>query len=140
MIRASVPMYLLAQRCHQWVLSVRSMVKEVMKYLADIFISETTDPAVFHKECIRLVKNLYMFDCLDTQIMPCCSLEVRTPFLDMSFVNYVMNMDPIYKTCSSNIEKYILRNCVPDGMLPPHVLWRQKEQFSDGVGYEWLKN
>ena len=140
-IRASVPMYLLAQKMSSMgikcALSGEGSDEIFGGYL---YFRNTTDPAVFHKECVRLVKNLYMFDCLRSH-KSCLahSLEVRTPFLDMSFVNYVMNMDPIYKTCSSNIEKYILRNCVPDGMLPHNVLWRQKEQFSDGVGYEWIE-
>ena len=96
---------------------------------------------MFHKESVRLLKNLHMFDCLRSH-KSCLahSLEVRTPFLDMGFVNYVMNMDPMYKTCSNRIEKHILRSCIPEELLPYDIIWRQKEQFSDGVGYEWINS
>jgi len=139
-IRASVPMYLLAKKMSSMgikcALSGEGSDEIFGGYL---YFRNTTDPNVFHKECVRLLKNLYMFDCLRSH-KSCLahSLEVRTPFLDMSFVNYVMNMDPMYKTCSNNIEKHVLRNCIPEGLLPNEIIWRQKEQFSDGVGYEWI--
>lgn len=139
-IRASVPMFLLAKyiasKGIKCCLSGEGSDEIFGGYL---YFRNTNDPAVFHKECVRLLKNLHMFDCLRSH-KSCLahSLEVRTPFLDMSFVNYIMNMDPIYKTCTTNIEKYILRTCVPDNLLPNEIVWRQKEQFSDGVGYEWI--
>ena len=139
-IRASVPMYLLAKKMSSMgikcALSGEGSDEIFGGYL---YFKNTNDPAIFHKECVRLLKNLYMFDCLRSH-KSCMahSLEVRTPFLDMSFVNYVMNMDPMYKTCTNSIEKYILRKCIPEDLLPKDVIWRQKEQFSDGVGYEWI--
>ena len=73
-------------------------------------------------------------------------IETRVPFLDKDFVEYVMNIDPEEKMCDMNykpdgkhpkMEKYILRKCFED-YLPEDVLWRQKEQFSDGVGFTWV--
>lgn len=139
-IRASVPMYLLAKKMSslgiKCALSGEGSDEIFGGYL---YFKNTNDPQLFHKECVRLLKNLHMFDCLRSH-KSCLahSLEVRTPFLDISFVNYIMNMDPIYKTCCKNIEKNILRSCIPSDLLPHEIIWRQKEQFSDGVGYEWI--
>ena len=140
-IRASVPMFLLAKKMSSMgikcALSGEGSDEVFGGYL---YFKNAGDATLFHKECVRLLKNLHMFDCLRSH-KTCLahSLEVRTPFLDMSLVNYAMNMDPLYKICGGNtIEKYILRSCIPENLLPKEVIWRQKEQFSDGVGYEWI--
>lgn len=139
-IRASVPMFLLAKKMSSMgikcALSGEGSDELFGGYL---YFKNTMDSTMFHKECVRLLKNLHMFDCLRSH-KSCLahSMEVRTPFLDLPFVNYVMNMDPIYKTCTDNMEKHILRKCIPSDLLPYDIIWRQKEQFSDGVGYEWI--
>lgn len=96
-------------------------------------------------EMSRKVKGLYKFDCLRANKSTCAwGVEARVPFLDKQFMDYAMNeIDPADKMCGVNAkekgrcEKWILRKAF-EGYLPDEVLWRQKEQFSDGVGYSWI--
>ena len=140
-VRASVPMYLLAKYMHskgvRCALSGEGSDEIFGGYL---YFHNTNHPFHFHKECVRLLENLHMFDCLRAHKSGLASsVEVRVPFLDKGFVNYIMNMDPSFKMIQKGgIEKNILRSSVPDGLLPYDVVWRQKEQFSDGVGYCWI--
>jgi len=94
------------------------------------------------EELVRKVKGLYKFDCLlANKAMHAWGVEPRVPFLDRAFLDYAMNIDPADKMCGvhagGRIEKWILRKAF-EGYLPDEILWRQKEQFSDGVGYEWI--
>jgi asparagine synthase (glutamine-hydrolysing) len=96
----------------------------------------------FHFETASRVLNLWSSDCLRANKSSLAwGVELRVPFLDTHFVNYVMNIRPEDRMISYNtqcIEKFILRKAFEDNYLPDEVLWRQKEQFSDGVGYNWI--
>lgn len=86
--------------------------------------------------------NLHVSDCLRANKSTLSwGVELRVPFLDTDFVNYAMNVRPEDRMITEenkNIEKYILRAAFDENYLPKEVLWRQKEQFSDGVGYSWI--
>ena len=101
-----------------------------------LYLRNAPDEKMFQQECISLLKNIHMFDCLrsDRSISSRWSLESRTPFLDKEFVNYYMSIDPRLKMYSKDkIEKYLLRKAFEeDNYLPNEVLWRPKEAFSDG--------
>jgi asparagine synthase (glutamine-hydrolysing) len=88
--------------------------------------------------------NLHLSDCLRANKSTLAwGVELRVPFLDTNFVNYAMNIRPEERMITKknqSIEKYILRAAFADGYLPDEVLWRQKEQFSDGVGYSWINS
>ncbi|XP_063708256.1 uncharacterized protein LOC134836906 [Culicoides brevitarsis] len=97
----------------------------------------------FHHETVARVKNLHLSDCLRAN--KCCmgwGVEPRVPFLDTEFFEHAMTIKPEDRMpiagTKQSIEKYILRAAFADGYLPDSVLWRQKEQFSDGVGYNWI--
>ena len=95
-----------------------------------------------HDETLRKVKDLHKFDCLRANKSTMAwGLEARVPFLDKEFLEYSMSLDPASKMCGNRIEKWLIRNAFDDKdkpYLPESVLWRQKEQFSDGVGYSWI--
>jgi asparagine synthase (glutamine-hydrolysing) len=156
-IRASTPMYLLSRKIKamgvKMVLSGEGSDEILGGYL---YFHAAPDPASFHKECTRRVKNLHTADCLRANKSTMAwGLEARVPFLDKAFLEVAMNVDPKEKTFNKGdereydkdgrekMEKYILRKAfdiAPDGKpyLPRSILWRQKEQFSDGVGYSWI--
>ena len=103
----------------------------------------------FHKECLSRVKNLHNFDCLRANKSTMAyGVEARVPFLDKSFMETAIPIDPSLKlsnggTNKPKIEKYVLRKAFEkdengEPYLPDEILWRQKEQFSDGVGYSWI--
>ena len=101
----------------------------------------------FHEETIKRVKNLHLSDCLRANKSTMgWGLEARVPFLDKTFLDVAMGIDPAEKMITGErVEKYILRKAFdttdePDvaPYLPHEILWRQKEQFSDGVGYGWI--
>lgn len=101
----------------------------------------------FHKECVQRVRNLHLADCLRANKSTMAwGVEARVPFLDKAFLEVAMNIDPAAKMITeSRKEKYILRKAFDVSeesgekpYLPREVLWRQKEQFSDGVGYSWI--
>jgi asparagine synthase (glutamine-hydrolysing) len=156
-VRASTPMYLLSRKIKamgvKMVLSGEGSDEIFGGYL---YFHAAPDTSSFHQECVRRVKNLHTADCLRANKSTMAwGLEARVPFLDKAFLEVSMNVDPTDKVFSKGagqkvdedgcpkMEKYILRkafDCSPDGKpyLPKTILWRQKEQFSDGVGYSWI--
>ncbi|TFK42663.1 asparagine synthase-domain-containing protein [Crucibulum laeve] len=156
-VRASTPMYLLSRKIKamgvKMVLSGEGSDEIFGGYL---YFHAAQDSKSFHQECVRRVKNLHTSDCLRANKSTMAwGLEARVPFLDKAFLEIAMNIDPKEKMFSKGsaqevdedgcpkMEKYIIRkafDCAPDGKpyLPRSILWRQKEQFSDGVGYSWI--
>lgn len=147
-IRASTPMYLLSRKIKamgvKMVLSGEGSDEIFGGYL---YFHAAPDKAEFHRETVRRVKNLHLADCLRAnKSTSAWGLEARVPFLDKQFLEVCMNIDPKEKMITKDrIEKYILRKAFdtsdePDvkPYLPDNILWRQKEQFSDGVGYGWI--
>jgi len=139
-IRASTPMYLMARAIKamgiKMVLSGEGADEIFGGYL---YFHKAPNAQEFHEELNRKVSKLHMFDCLRAnKSMAAWGVEARVPFLDKEFVDVAMRINPEAKMCKDGkIEKHILRAGF-DGYLPEEVLWRQKEQFSDGVGYSWI--
>ena len=139
-VRASTPMYLLAR-------VIKSMgIKMVLSgegadevFGGYLYFHKAPDAKAFHEETVRKLGKLYMYDCLRANKSLCAwGVEGRVPFLDKEFLDVAMRLAPEAKMCpGSVIEKKILREAFA-GMLPPEIAWRQKEQFSDGVGYSWI--
>lgn len=143
-VRASTPMYLLARRIKamgvKMVLSGEGADEALGGYL---YFHKAPSPAEFHSETVRKLSLLSKYDCLRAnKSTSAWGVEAREPFLDRDFLNVVMTIDPSEKMIrNGRIEKWILRKAFdsPDEpFLPDDVLWRQKEQFSDGVGYGWI--
>ena len=141
-IRASTPMYLLSRKVKslgiKMVLSGEGADEVFGGYL---YFHQAPNNEEFHNECLKRVENLHHFDCLRANKSTMAwGVEARVPFLDQSFLNTVMTISPELK-CKNNIEKWCLReafNTPDDPYLPESILWRQKEQFSDCVGYNWI--
>jgi asparagine synthase (glutamine-hydrolysing) len=145
-IRASTPMFLLARRIKamgiKMVLSGEGSDEIFGGYL---YFHNAPNATEFHKETVRRVKNLHLSDCLRANKSTMAwGLEVRVPFLDKDFLELAMTLDPNEKLCSKqHMEKYVLRKAFDTPAhpyLPESILWRQKEQFSDGVGYGWINS
>jgi len=156
-VRASTPMYLLSRKIKatgvKMVLSGEGSDEIFGGYL---YFHAAPDSDSFHQETVKRVKNLHTSDCLRANKSTMAwGLEARVPFLDRAFLEVAMNIDAKEKMFSKGkdqsvdedgrprMEKYILRKAFdksPDGKpyLPDEILWRQKEQFSDGVGYSWI--
>ena len=147
-IRASTPMFLLSRKIKamgvKMVLSGEGSDEIFGGYL---YFHNAPNKAAFHEELVRRVKNLHLADCLRAnKSTSAWGVEARVPFLDKEFLDVAMNIDPEEKLYTKDrIEKWILRKAFDtEGQpgakpyLPPHILWRQKEQFSDGVGYGWI--
>jgi len=156
-VRASTPMYLLSRKIKamgvKMVLSGEGSDEILGGYL---YFHAAPDAKSFHQESLTRVKNLHTADCLRANKSTMAwGLEARVPFLDKEFLEVAMNVNPEEKQFSKGasqktdkdgcpiMEKYILRKAFdvsPDGKpyLPKSILWRQKEQFSDGVGYSWI--
>ncbi|KAF2441403.1 glutamine-hydrolyzing asparagine synthase [Karstenula rhodostoma CBS 690.94] len=148
-IRASTPMFLLARKIKamgvKMVLSGEGSDEIFGGYL---YFHNAPDKAALHAETIRRIENLHLADCLRAnKSTSAWGVEARVPFLDKQFLNVAMTLDPEEKLIKrpERIEKYILRKAFdttdePEtaAYLPDKILWRQKEQFSDGVGYGWI--
>ncbi len=139
-IRASTPMYLMAR-------VIKSMgIKMVLSgegsdeiFGGYLYFHKAPSAEEFHKETVRKLDKLYQYDCLRAnKSLAAWGIEGRVPFLDKEFMDVAMRLNPKDKMAlDGKMEKWILRKAFED-MLPEEVAWRQKEQFSDGVGYSWI--
>ena len=139
-VRAATPMYLLAR-------VIKSMgIKMVLSgegadeiFGGYLYFHKAPDARAFHEETVRKLSKLYLYDCLRAnKSLAAWGVEGRVPFLDKEFLDIAMRTNPEAKLCPGMMmEKKILRQAFAD-MLPDEVAWRQKEQFSDGVGYSWI--
>jgi asparagine synthase (glutamine-hydrolysing) len=139
-VRASTPMYLLAR-------VIKSMgVKMVLSgegadeiFGGYLYFHKAPDAKSFHEETVRKLGKLYLYDCLRAnKALAAWGIEGRVPFLDREFLDVAMTLNPADKMAGNGkMEKWILRKAFED-ILPASVAWRQKEQFSDGVGYNWI--
>ncbi len=139
-VRASTPMYLLAR-------VIKSMgIKMVLSgegadeiFGGYLYFHKAPSAKDFHEETVRKLSKLYLYDCLRAnKSLSAWGVEGRVPFLDKEFLDVAMRTNPEAKMCpGSTIEKRIVREAFAD-LLPAEVAWRQKEQFSDGVGYSWI--
>ena len=144
-VRASTPMYLLAR-------VIKSMgIKMVLSgegsdelFGGYLYFHKAPDAKEFHEELVRKMSKLHLYDCLRAnKSLMAWGVEGRVPFLDMEFIDIAMSLNPSDKMNirlpdgKQRMEKWILRKAFED-MLPEEICWRQKEQFSDGVGYNWI--
>lgn len=139
-IRASTPMYLLAR-------VIKSMgIKMVLSgegadeiFGGYLYFHKAPSARAFHEETVRKLSKLYLYDCLRAnKSLAAWGVEGRVPFLDTEFLDVAMRINPVAKMCPGSVmEKKILREAF-SSLLPQEVAWRQKEQFSDGVGYSWI--
>lgn len=147
-IRASTPMFLLSRKIKaQGVKMVLSGEGSDEIFGGYLYFGSAPNAKEFHTECVKRVKNLHLADCLRANKSTMAwGLEARVPFLDKQFLEVCMNIQPEDKLISKEkMEKYILRKAFDtsddpstEPYLPDEILWRQKEQFSDGVGYSWI--
>ncbi|OOE95871.1 asparagine synthase B [Salinivibrio sp. MA427] len=139
-IRASTPMYLMSRKIRamgiKMVLSGEGADEVFGGYL---YFHKAPNAQEFHEETVRKLLALNMFDCARAnKSMAAWGVEARVPFLDKAFLEVAMQIKPDDKMCGNGkMEKHIIRECFGD-LLPESVAWRQKEQFSDGVGYGWI--
>jgi asparagine synthase (glutamine-hydrolysing) len=139
-IRASTPMYLMAR-------VIKSMgIKMVISgegadeiFGGYLYFHKAPNAEEFHKETVRKLNKLHLYDCLRAnKSLAAWGIEGRVPFLDKEFLDVAMSVNPSDKIISEDkMEKWILRKAFED-LLPDEIVWRQKEQFSDGVGYNWI--
>ena len=139
-VRASTPMYLLAR-------VIKSMgIKMVLSgegadeiFGGYLYFHKAPSTQAFHEETVRKLSKLHWYDCLRAnKSLSAWGVEGRVPFLDRDFLDIAMRINPQAKMCPGDVmEKKILRKAFAD-MLPEEIAWRQKEQFSDGVGYSWI--
>ena len=139
-VRASTPMYLLAR-------VIKSMgIKMVLSgegadeiFGGYLYFHKAPSARDFHEETVRKLSKLHLYDCLRAnKSLSAWGVEGRVPFLDKEFLDVAMRTNPEAKMCpGKTIEKKIVREAFAD-LLPEEVAWRQKEQFSDGVGYSWI--
>jgi len=141
-IRASTPMYLMARAIKamgiKMVLSGEGADEIFGGYL---YFHKAPSAKEFHKETVRKLNKLYEYDCLRAnKSLAAWGIEGRVPFLDKEFIDVAMRLNPKDKMITPDkMEKWVLRKAF-EKYLPETVAWRQKEQFSDGVGYSWIDN
>lgn len=139
-VRAATPMYLMARRIKamgiKMVLSGEGSDEIFGGYL---YFHKAPNARELHAETVRKLDQLHKFDCLRAnKAMAAWGIEARVPFLDREFLDVAMGFDPEVKMIrDGRMEKHALRQAF-EGYLPEEILWRQKEQFSDGVGYSWI--
>jgi asparagine synthase (glutamine-hydrolysing) len=139
-VRASTPMYLMAR-------VIKSMgIKMVLSgegadelFGGYLYFHKAPNAKEFHEETVRKLSKLHQYDCLRAnKSLAAWGIEGRVPFLDKEFIDVAMKINPQDKMINGErMEKWVLRKAFED-MLPESVAWRQKEQFSDGVGYSWI--
>ena len=139
-VRASTPMYLMAR-------VIKSMgIKMVLSgegadeiFGGYLYFHKAPNSQEFHNETVRKIEKLYQYDCLRAnKSLAAWGIEGRVPFLDKEFMDVAMNINPKDKMINKErMEKWVLRKAF-ENYLPKQVAWRQKEQFSDGVGYSWI--
>ncbi len=139
-IRASTPMYLMAR-------VIKSMgIKMVLSgegadelFGGYLYFHKAPSPKDFHEETVRKLSKLHMYDCLRAnKSLAAWGIEGRVPFLDKEFIDVAMRINPKDKMINGErMEKWVVRKAF-ESVLPKSVAWRQKEQFSDGVGYSWI--
>ena len=143
-VRAATPMYLLGR-------VIKSMgIKMVLSgegsdeiFGGYLYFHKAPNAREFHEETVRKLSKLHLYDCLRAnKSLAAWGVEGRVPFLDKEFMDVAMNLNPDLKLCpvvgeDKRIEKWLLREAFKE-YLPPEIAWRQKEQFSDGVGYDWI--
>jgi asparagine synthase (glutamine-hydrolysing) len=143
-VRAATPMYLLGR-------VIKSMgIKMVLSgegsdeiFGGYLYFHKAPNAREFHEETVRKLSKLHLYDCLRAnKSLAAWGVEGRVPFLDKEFMDVAMNLNPDLKLCpvageDKRSEKWLLREAFKE-YLPPEITWRQKEQFSDGVGYDWI--
>ncbi len=139
-VRASTPMYLLAR-------VIKSMgIKMVLSgegadeiFGGYLYFHKAPNAQAFHEETVRKLSKLHLYDCLRAnKALSAWGVEGRVPFLDTEFLDVAMRLNPADKMAGKGkMEKWVLRKAFED-LLPEEIAWRQKEQFSDGVGYSWI--
>ncbi len=139
-VRAATPMYLLARY-------IKSMgIKMVLSgegadeiFGGYLYFHKAPDAQSLHEETVRKVSRLHLYDCLRAnKSLAAWGVEGRVPFLHKEFMDVAMSINPEAKMCGEGrMEKHIVREAF-EALLPDEVAWRQKEQFSDGVGYSWI--
>lgn len=139
-VRAATPMYLLSR-------VIKSMgIKMVLSgegsdelFGGYLYFHKAPNAQALHEETVRKLSKLHLYDCLRAnKSLAAWGVEGRVPFLDKEFIDVAMRLNPELKMCKDgHMEKWILRKAFED-MLPHDIVWRQKEQFSDGVGYSWI--
>ena len=139
-VRASTPMYLMAR-------VIKSMgIKMVLSgegadeiFGGYLYFHKAPNAEEFHNETVRKLSKLHLYDCLRAnKSLAAWGVEGRVPFLDKDFIDIAMNINPKDKMITEDrMEKWVLREAFKD-YLPKEIVWRQKEQFSDGVGYSWI--
>ena len=142
-VRASTPMYLLSR-------AIKSMgIKMVLSgegsdelFGGYLYFHKAPDAKQLHEETVRKLGKLHLYDCLRAnKSLAAWGVEGRVPFLDKEFIDTAMRINPAEKLSGRSgggrMEKWVLREAFKD-LLPDEIAWRQKEQFSDGVGYSWI--
>lgn len=139
-IRSATPMYLMAR-------VIKSMgIKMVLSgegsdeiFGGYLYFHKAPNEKEFHEETVRKLEKLHLYDCLRAnKALAAWGIEGRVPFLDKEFIDVAMRINPKDKMITpERMEKWVIRKAFEDE-LPQSVAWRQKEQFSDGVGYGWI--
>lgn len=136
-VRASVGQYLISKY-------IKDNTDNIVIYIGDgsdeltggyKYFCNAPNPELFHKECVKLIKEIHLYDCLRAdRAVSIHGLETRVPFLDSSFVDLYLSIDPKLRMPVNGVEKHLLRQAFDsEDLLPKEVLWREKEAFSDGV-------